>query len=166
MENCKETFLDDVVAVWPLAVGLLQHTVPETVTSDTVSVSDIGFASLALLREMLGNQPCYAEDMTGREGVALDEAPSVKVNTALSVSGYAYAVSLGLTTKYYHEEEKSLIRAMEWSGHDYIVERMSGDLYLVRYFAPAQRVTHQTEGAGAIISSLTRNTSGMQRIIE
>lgn len=166
MENCKETFLDDVVAVWPLAEGLLNHSLPETVVSDTISVGDIGFESLSGLRSMLAGVYCLAEDMTGKEGAVLSEPATIKITTDRGVSGYSYTVSLDVVTQYYHTLEKSILRSMEWTGHDYIVERMSGDLYLVRYFAPAQKVTHQTEGAGARVTSTTRNVSGVQLITE
>lgn len=172
METCRETFLDDIVAVWPLAVGVLTHAVPEMVVRDTVKVTDLGnssgvaFADVDALRALLATKVRLAEQDEGGNTLLLEEAPTLKIATNRSVSGYYYAVTLGMKTVYYREEEKAVIRAMEWEGCDYVVERQDGELCLLRYFAPAQEFTHEMSGEGASLKMEMKNVTGLQRIVE
>ena len=172
METCRETFWDDIVAVWPLAVGVLTHSVPETVVRDTVNVTDIGnssgtaFANMDALRDMLATKVRLAEQEEGENTLLLEEAPTLKIATNRSVSGYYYTATLSMKTLYYREEEKAVIRGMEWGKCDYVVERQDGELCLLRYFAPAQKFTHDMSGEGASLKMEMKNLTGLQRIIE
>ena len=171
MNTCRETFLDDIVAVWPLAVGVLTHGVPETVVSDIVDVTTIGdgqgnFSGLSDLRALLATHCRFSELEDADNTLLLQEAPSLKIETERSVSGYQYTVTMGMKTVYYGEEEKSAIRSMEWTGCDYVVERQDGSLCLLRYFAPAQKFTHESDGEGASMNMVMRNVTGLQRIVE
>ena len=171
MNTCRETFLDDIVAVWPLAVGVLTHSVPETVVSDIVDVTTMGdgqgnFSGLSDLRALLSTHYRFSESEDEGYTFLLQEAPTLKIVTERSVSGYQYTITMGMKTLYYGEEEKEAIRMMEWTGCDYVLERQDGSLCLLRYFAPAQKFTHEHSGDGANLTMAMRNVTGLQRIVE
>lgn len=166
METCRETFMDDIVAVWPLAVGVLDHSMPETVVKDVVTVGQIGYGSLSALKTVLATKDRLAEVEDGMNTCVLVEAPALKIVTDRTVSGYAYTMTLGVKTLYYREEEKRVVRKMEWYGNDYILERQDGILALVRYFSPAQKVVHEVNGDGANVTIVMKNLTGVQKIVE
>lgn len=166
MENCNETFLDDIVAVYPLSVGVLNHAVPETVVKDTVSVNDLGYVSLSALQALLSAKVRLSDVEDGYNTCMLSESPSVKIATDRTASGYVYTMTLIVRTLYYREDEKRIIRKMEWEGNDYIIERRDGTYALVRYFSPAQKVVHEVNDEGANVTIVMKNLTGVQRIID
>ena len=165
MENCQELFLDDIVAVWPLTVGVLTHGVPETVVADTISVSDLGYNSLSALRSMLNAKVKLSEIEDGSLACMLSAAPTLKIVTDKGISGHSYTLTLAVSMLYYHETEKTVIRKMEWDGNDYIVETRDGSLCLMRYFAPAQRCTREKNDEGVNLTLTMRNVTGVQEIV-
>ena len=165
MESCKELFLDDIVAVYPLAVGVLTHLVPETVVKDVVSTSELGYDTMTSLRLLLASKVRLSDVEEGVNTCLLSEPPILKVTTERSVSGYYYTMTLEMKLLYDHETEKAIIRKLEWEGNDYVLERQDGSLSLLRYFAPAQRCTREKNDEGVNLTLTMRNVTGVQEIV-
>ena len=174
-ENCTELFLDDIVKIYPLAKGDLLHSMPAVLQTNTVLVTDLArivnnsatpFASLSELNTWLSGKQYFSEAPDDALGIQLREAATLRISTDRNVSGYQHTITINLPTKYYHEEERLLIHKLERIGHDFILVRQDGSLILLRYFSPAQKITHEADNAQAQISVSMKNLTGMQDITE
>ncbi|MBR1377983.1 MAG: hypothetical protein IJ557_02510 [Bacteroidaceae bacterium] len=172
MNICNEKFLADVVRVYPLSAGQIDFALPETVRNNTVTLADLGFANLAALEQFLVGKTRFTTVDADNETMPmpLDESPDIKVDTVVERMGHVYDISIGLRTLQFTSAEKAVVKQMERSGHDYILERIDGSYSLVRNFTPAQLVTHteiEREGEHyADISIKMRNVTGIQDIEE
>jgi len=172
--TCKELFLDDITRIYPLRAGILIHAQPETLRTTHVDVTQLSrteggattaFGSLQQLSEWLAGHEHFTEEPETLMGLELSDAATLRIATESAAGGYRYTLTLTLPTTYYHEEERVFIRQLERLGHDYILERRDGTLALLRYFSPAQKVTHNADGGSATITVSMKNVTGMQDIV-
>ena len=177
MGNCKELLFDDIVRVYPLSKGTLKHLVPDTVRKDVVLINEIqqgdgtAFASLDALHTWLGTKARFTQWETDEVlPLVLDQPAQVRLSREYDINGYTYAITVTLELKKYESTEKAIVRQIERTGHDLIVEREDGTLELLRLFDPAQKITSEQSERdgqhGATVTIKMKNVNGMQEITQ
>lgn len=170
MNRCVEKFIDDIIRIYPVQSGVIQHVLPEVAQVDRVSYTQMGFANYEALAAWLTAKYRFTEDEDdgGDHCLLLEEPASLKVQRTRSIIGYEYTLTLSLRTLYFDDAERLVVKQMERMGHDFIIERMNGVFFLLRYFAPAQKVEHEVveeDGRhGSVVTVTMKNVSGVQSI--
>ena len=172
MERCKELFLEDIIRVYPLADGQLQHQLPPAARTDVVAYSQLGSYTEETFKAFIAGKPHF----TVTDGIGENYAIPVNGNIQLrdttekTRGGYQHTVTCSLTTVYQDESERALVRQMEEQSHDLIVERQDGTLYLVRCWTPAQLVNHEISeeenSHGIQVRIEMKNVTGLQKLVE
>jgi len=170
MENrCSENFLNDIIRVYPLQ---LQHQLPPTVRTDVVAYSQLGEFDEDRFREYIATKPHFTTtDGTGEsDAVLLQGNVQLRDATEKTRGGYQHTISCSVHTLYNGEGERALVAKMEQQGHDLIVERLDGTLFLVRCFEQAQVVNHEVSEEdnvhGLRVTIEMKNVTGWQELVE
>lgn len=168
MERCSELFLKDVVRVYPV---MLQHQIPPTVQTDVVAYSQLGEFSEERFRQYIASVPHFTTtDGVGESNAILLQSVQLRDVAEKTRGGYQHAISCSMATIYNGESERMAIRSMEQEGHDLVVERLDGTLFLIRNFGTAQVVTHEISEEdnvhGIRVNIEMKNVTGWQELVE
>lgn len=170
--NCGELFVDDIVRVFPIPGGQIQHQLPEVARTRKVTFGQIGFEDRAAFQSWLATKSYFSfvdadDDLLL---ITLRDAIVVDIHTERDIHGYQYTITFSLHTLYNNDIVQSAAAQLRRYGHDFIVEREDGNYGLLRYFGPAQNVdVDVSEGDGehgVSIKVTMKNVTGLQELTD
>lgn len=160
----------DILSVYPIAIGELDHIVPFNVRKPTTTAAELGITNI---NEYLATRTRFSTDESPllADGVAnylIEDKGTLKATPQKAISGYTYTINMQLKSVGTPPELREYLFTLMHFEHDFIVECASGTLLFIRCpenayaCAPEENITdtHQTN-----ITFDIKNVCGIQPII-
>lgn len=124
----------DIMSVYPIAIGELNHVVPFNVRKPTTTAAELGIANIdhflsTRARFSIDESPMVAD---GVANYLIEEKGTLKATPQKSISGYTYTISMQLKSVGTPPELRTYLFELMHKEHDFIVECASGALLFVR----------------------------------
>lgn len=160
----------DILCVYPIPFGELNHAVPFNVRKPTTTAAELGIADI---NTFLANRFRFSTDESPliTDGVInhlIEEKGTLKATPQKAISGHTYAVSMQLKSVGTPPGLRAYLFTLMYTEHDFIVECASGALLFIRCPENAYNCTPEENIADTHQTNITfdiKNVSGIQPII-
>lgn len=160
----------DILCVYPIPFGELNHVVPFNVRKPTTTAAELGIADI---NAFLATRARFSTDESPliADGVInnlIEEKGTLKATPQKTISGHTYAVSMQLKSVGTPPELRAYLFTLMHTEHDFIVECASGELFFIRCPENAYNCTPEENIADMYQTNITfdiKNVSGIQHIV-